>query len=62
MRQNLSLVFLKLQRLAKNEITPVASLDMILSKSDNKGADAQAGQCLCCLQTPKTGFLASTPK
>ena len=31
---------------------------------NNKGADqtARAGLRLCCLQTPKTGFLASRPK
>ena len=45
-------------------ISLLASLDMILSKkANNKGADqtAQAGLCLGCLQTLKTGFLVWRP-
>ena len=41
----------------KIEILLVANLYNI----NNKGADQTAGLCLCCSQTPKTGFLASRP-
>ena len=32
-----------------------------VSVFDHQWMDAQAGLPLCCLQTPKTGFLASKP-
>ena len=49
------------------EISPLASLYMILSKKQtakvliNLRRDAQAGLHLCCSQTLKTGFLPSRP-
>ena len=49
----------------KTDISPVASLDIVLSKKIvNKGADQTAyvhALRLCCSQTRKTGFLMSRP-
>ena len=65
-RENLSLGFPtkrvsnrspQLQRLArKSEISPVASLHMVLSKQGITKADAQADLHLCCSQTPEDRF------
>ena len=51
-RQKLSLEF-------KIEISLVASLDTF-QKANTVFAYAQAGLCLCCSQTPKTGFPVSS--
>ena len=50
----------------KIEISPAASLHMILSKKQKKGADQTARMrrlvCACVVhKPPKTGFLASRP-
>ena len=50
----------------KMEISPAASLHMILSKKQKKGADQTARMrrlfCACVVhKPPKTGFLASRP-
>ena len=50
----------------KIEISPAASLHMILSKKQKKGADQTAWMrrlvCACVVhKPPKTGFLASRP-
>ena len=50
----------------KIEISPAASLHMILSKKQKKGADQTARMrrlvCACVVhKPPKTGFLASKP-
>ena len=50
----------------KIEISPAASLHMILSKKQKKGADQTARMrrlvCTCVVhKPPKTGFLASRP-